>query len=249
MTEASSSTNKDNNPWIRNQKSIQVPLNPEGGGLSTSEGKALKSNDITIANVRGKINALKGAEDLQPTLKLLSRVLNSKMEDNNNKEKQDGGDGGDGGPGSSGNNGEPPNDSGFEGSTLRDAPDNRKPGANSGSGNSDNPGDESGFGNSIEPGDGSSGLFVPPKPPNGKPTPRSPAVNEESEDAGLFTPEQADKAAGRRSNGVVTHWRKQGYINHVMVGYGPPSARKWKHTTSSKSGRNFDQKETPKFGP
>lgn len=71
----------------------------------------------------------------------------------------------------------------------------------------------------------------------------------EDPDAGLFTPEQADKAAGRRSDGVVTHWRKQGNANHVIVSYGPPSARRYIHTTSSKAGKNFDKKNTPRFGP
>ncbi|PVH75943.1 hypothetical protein DL98DRAFT_536108 [Cadophora sp. DSE1049] len=66
---------------------------------------------------------------------------------------------------------------------------------------------------------------------------------------GLFTPKQADKAAGRRSDGVVTHWRKQGNANHVIVRYGPPDAEKYTHTTSSRAGKNFDKKYTPKFGP
>ncbi|PVH71730.1 hypothetical protein DL98DRAFT_539825 [Cadophora sp. DSE1049] len=73
--------------------------------------------------------------------------------------------------------------------------------------------------------------------------------NGASEDAGLFTSEQADKAAGRWSDGVVTHWRKQGNANHVIVRYGPPTARKYTHTTSSRAGKNFDKKNTPKFGP
>jgi hypothetical protein len=67
-----------------------------------------------------------------------------------------------------------------------------------------------------------------------KTTEPKPSVNEE--DAGLV------EIKGNK-DGVVTHWRKKGDTNHMMIRYGPPGAARYLHTT--RPVKKFDKESTP----
>jgi hypothetical protein len=76
-----------------------------------------------------------------------------------------------------------------------------------------------------------------------------PKVDDDPEDAGLFTPDHAREAAGRSDDGVVVAWRQQGYSRPIIIGYGPLNARKYEPSTAYRSGIPFDEANTAKFGP
>jgi hypothetical protein len=74
-------------------------------------------------------------------------------------------------------------------------------------------------------------------------------INEDLEDAGLFTPAQAREATGRTDGGEVRAWREQGNSTPVILSFGPPNARKYERSTAYRAGIPFDKKNTPNFGP
>lgn len=76
-----------------------------------------------------------------------------------------------------------------------------------------------------------------------------PDGNEEPEDAGLFTPAQGREAAGLSDDGEIVAWRTQGFSKPVIIAYGPPNSRRYENSTAYKSGINFDERSTPKYGP
>ena len=84
------------------------------------------------------------------------------------------------------------------------------------------------------------GLFVPPGPP-ADPL----ATAEDPKDAGLFTPADAREATGRTDDGEVRAWREQGNSTPVIIGFGPPNARRYKRSTAFQAGIAFDKDSTP----
>ena len=75
------------------------------------------------------------------------------------------------------------------------------------------------------------------------------AIDEDPEDAGLFTPANAREATGRTDDGDIVAWTERGYSTPVIISFGPPNARKYERSTAYRSGIPFDKGKTDQFGP